>query len=256
MHRLHDTQRDFSRFVFQESAQIPFGIKANGLSAEQRLSIYRNNTQLGLTEVLRDIYPVVNRLVGDGFFNRLAAAYIKYFPPHTASLMTYGGQFPELIAGFEAAQGLPYLSDSAKLEWYWHEAYHAANAQPLALPALARIDPAAHAQLAFTLHPSARFIESNYPIEQIWLSNQPDYQGREWIDLSAGDCRLLIFRPQWQVEMHPLAEAEYRFLTGLAAGNTLSKTVASVMTDHPDANIPALLQQWLLKGLLTDFFTD
>ncbi len=254
MNRLHNTQRDFSRFVFQETTHTPFGIKANGLSAEQRLAIYRNNTQLGLTEVLRDTYPVVNRLVGDGFFNRLALTYIRCFPPQSASLMSYGGQFAALIADFEAVQGLPYLADTANLEWYWHEAYHAAEAQPLALSALAQIDPAAYGELAFTLHPSARFIESNYPIQQIWLTNQPDYQGQELIDLSTGACRVLIFRPQWQLEMHPLAEAEYLFLTKLASGNTLSQTVASVLTQHSDVNIQALLQHWLLKGLITDFF--
>jgi hypothetical protein len=254
MNRLHDTQRDFSRFVFQETTQLPFGIKANGLSAEQRLSIYRNNTQLGLTEVLRDTYPVVNRLVGDGFFNRLALAYIQSFPPHAASLITYGGHFAALIADFEAVQGLPYLADTASLEWYWHEAYHAAEAQPLALSALAQIDPAAYGELAFTLHPSVRFIESKYPIEHIWLNNQPDYPEQELIDLSAGACRLLLFRPQSHVEMYSLAEADYLFLTGLSVGNTLSQTVESIMTKHPDANIQSLLQQWLFKGLLTDFF--
>lgn len=254
MYRLHDLQRDFSRFVCQDTQQLPLDIKANGLSVEQRLSIYRNNTRLSLTAALRDMYPVVNCLVGEGFFDWLAADYIKCYPLQAASLLTYGGHFAELIARFEAAQGLPYLADIARLEWHWHEAYHAADVQPLPLSALARIDPAQYAQLAFRLHPSARFIASDYPIEGIWASNQPDYHEQECIDLNTGGCSLLLYRPQWQVEIHYLAAAEYQFLTRLGAGQTLNQAVETVMSAHPDINIPLLLQQWLHKGLLTDFY--
>ncbi|AMK77076.1 MULTISPECIES: DNA-binding domain-containing protein [Methylomonas] len=254
MLKLHDLQRDFSRFVCQETQQLPLDIKANGLSVEQRLSIYRNNTRLGLTSALRDTYPVVNCLVGEAFFDRLAADYIKCYPLQAASLLTYGGYFAELIARFEAAQGLPYLADIAELEWLWHEAYHAADAPPLPLSELAEIDPGRYAKLAFKLHPSARFMASEFPIEQIWASNQPEYQGQECIDLDAGGCRLLLYRPQWQVEIHCLAVAEYQFLTLLGSGQALNQAVETVLSDHPELNIPLLLQQWLRKGLLTDFY--
>lgn len=254
MHRLHDLQRDFSRFVCQETQQLPMDIKANGLSIAERLSIYRNNTRLGLTAALRDMYPVVNCLVGDAFFDWLAADYIKCYPLQSASLLTYGEHFAELIAQFEAARGLSYLADIARLEWLWHEAYHAADAQPLPLTAFAQIDPTQYGQLAFRLHPSARFIASDFPIDRIWESNQPDYHEQECIDLRAGGCRLLLYRPQWQVEIHYLSVAEYQFLTLLGSGQALNQAVETVMSDHPDINIPLLLQQWLRKGLLNDFY--
>jgi hypothetical protein len=254
MNRLHDTQRDFSRFVFQETAQIPFGIKANGLSAEQRLAIYRNNTQLGLTEVLREIYPVLNRLVGDDFFNRLAAAYIKCFPPQSAGLFSYGGQFAELIADFDAAQGLPYLPDTARLEWYWHEAYHEADAKPFDMSTLAQLDAEQYGRLGFNVHPSVRLIASDYPIDKIWEANQPDYLLETVINLNDGGCRLLIFRPGFDVEIVSLAEADFKMLTGLASGLTLSKTIEHVLVDHPDFDMQPCLQQGMMNGLLTGFF--
>ena len=95
MNRLHDTQRDFSRYVLQETDHIPAGIKDNGITPTQRLAIYRNNTRLSLIEVLREIYPVVNKLVGDAFFNRLArpmSAPIRYNPLVYWSL---GGSLPK-----------------------------------------------------------------------------------------------------------------------------------------------------------------
>ncbi|CAD6874633.1 HvfC/BufC N-terminal domain-containing protein [Methylomonas fluvii] len=254
MHRLRELQRDFSSYVLQESQQVPAGVKSIGLSAEQRLAIYRNNTRLGLTAALRDSYPVVNRLVGDSFFAGLAAAYIKSYPPQSACLSAYGAHFSELISGFAAAQGLVYLADVAKLEWLWHEAYHAADAPILSAAALAQIDPAAYGRLVFRLHPSARFIASDYPIARIWASNQADDAGREYIDLRIGACRLLLYRPGRHVEIDYLDQAEYQFLQLLAVGTALSEAVETLLTDHPDANLPILLQRCLLKGLLTDFY--
>ncbi len=254
MNRLHETQRNFSRYVLQNSDQIPDGIKANGLTPEQRLSIYRNNTRLGLTEVLREVYPVVNKLVGGIFFNRLAQAYIKLHPPKSACLLSFGGQFSEVIAGFKDAQSLAYLPDTAQLEWYSHEAYHEEDGLPLDVLALAQLDATSYQRLGFKVHPTARFIASDYPIDRIWLVNQTDAQQESLIDLNKGGCRLLIFRPELEVEIVSLSAVDYQCLTALASGLTLTQAVEHVIAIHPDFDIQLQLQQWLSMGLLTDFF--
>lgn len=254
MNRLHDLQRDFSRFVFQETGLIPSGIKANGMMPEQRLAIYRNNTRAGLTEALRDVYQVVNRLVGDKFFNRLAEAYINTHPPQSASLLEFGGRFADVISGFQDAQALPYLADTARLEWYWHEAYHEADDNALDVSQLAQLDPSGYEQLGFKIHPSARFIASDYPIARIWACNQPGAQQDEWIDLHEGACRLLIYRPDVEVKILSLDKAEYHCLTALASGLTLMQAVRTVDAEHPGFDVLSSLQHWLFRGILTDFF--
>ncbi len=254
MHRLHEAQRDFSGYVLQESNQIPVGIKANGTTPEQRLSIYRNNTQLGLTEVLRDVYPVVNKLVGEAFFNQLASAYINLHPLQSACLLEFGEQFSEMITGILAAQNLAYLPDVAKLEWRWHEAYHESDMPAMELSALAQLDPADSNRIGFKLHPSTRFLVSNYPIAQIWACNQPDYPADTLINLNQGGCQLLIYRAESEVKIVSLEPADYQCLTALAFGTTFTKAVEQVMVNHPDFEVQACLQHWLLKGLLTDFF--
>jgi len=254
MNRLHDLQRDFSRFIFQDTGHIPGGIKAGGIRPEQRLAIYRNNTRAGLTEALREVYQVVNRLVGDRFFNRLAAAYIDTHPPQSACLLEFGGRFADMIAGFRDAQALPYLADTARLEWYWHEAYHEADDNALEVSKLAQLDPALHERLAFKIHPSVRFIASDYPIARIWACNQAGDLSNQPIDLHEGACRLLIHRVGMDVEIASLNQAEYLFLSTLAAGLTLTQTVERVMTEQADFDVQASLQHCLLRGLLTDFF--
>ena len=80
MHGLHELQRDFARSVLHGGIAVGNRIRPNGLTAAQRLAVYRNNTFMGLTEALKDGYPVVHRLVGDGFFNGLASAYVARHP--------------------------------------------------------------------------------------------------------------------------------------------------------------------------------
>jgi hypothetical protein len=247
-------QRDFSRYVFQETADLPYGIKANGLSTEQRLAIYRNNTRLGLTEVLRDVYPVINTLVGVAFFNRLAQAYLNAHSLQLACLLEFGGQFNELIAGFDATQGLAYLPDVALLEWFWHEAYHEADAGQLELTALAMLDPADYDRLGFRLHPSARLLASDYPIAQIWAGNQPDTQADTLIDLQQGGCRLLVYRPEFTAEILSLEQADYECLQALACGTAFTQVAEQVIAAHPNFDVQTRLQQWLRMRILTDFF--
>lgn len=256
MNTLHETQRRFADYALHNKGLdlAVEGIKANKLTAKQRLGVYRNNTQLGLTEALRDGYPVVNKLVGTDFFNHLALSFIQRYPPKAGCLLSYGGNFAEFIVQFQPAAGLPYLPDTARLEWYWHEAFHEADANALELTALATVDPDAYGKLGFVLHPSARFLASDYPVLRIWQTNQDDYKGEWLINLDEGGCWLLLNRPALEVEMIPLNEAEYLFLTLLEMKLTLKQAVEQVLLKEPNFAVQAVLQHWLAKGLLTDFY--
>lgn len=256
MNDLNETQRRFTDYVLRNKRLdlAEQGIKDNQLTAQQRLGIYRNNTQLGLTEALRDGYPVVNKLVGNEFFNHLARSFIQRFPPKAGCLLSYGGNFADFIAQFQPAAGLPYLPDTARLEWLWHEAFHEAGANALDISTLATVKPEAYANLGFKLHPCARFLASNYPVLRIWQTNQNDYVGDSRVNLDEGGCSLLLYRPALEVELIPLNEAEYLFLTLLAMQMTLNQAVEQVLLKEPNFAVQAVLQHWLTKGLLTEFY--
>jgi hypothetical protein len=255
MNTLPETQSRFTDFILRDlgQAQAVDGIKANGLSAEQRLGVYRNNTQLGLTEALRDGYPVVNKLVGTEFFNQLARGFILHYPPRAGCLLFFGSEFADFIGGYQPAAGLPYLPDVARLEWYWHEAFHEADAATVDLTALAGISPDCYSVLGFTLHPTARLITSNYPVTAIWQTNQEGYEGDVTTNLAEGGCQLLIYRPELEVEMVALTKAEYQFLRLSDAGLTLTQAVGEVILNDDAFNLLSVLQHWLAKGLFTEF---
>ena len=228
-------------------------IKTNGLTAEQRLQVYRNNTQLGLTEALRDGYPVVNKLVGNDFFNHLARSYIRSYPPQAGCLMSFGGQFDDFIAGFKPADGLPYLPDVARLEWFWHEAFHEADASSLALPSLAGIAPETYGKLLLTLHPSSRLLVSDFPVLSIWQSNQDDCQGDIAINLNEGSCQLLVFRPEWEVLVIALDKSELCFINAVAQGSTLIQAAEQAIALNSAFDLFTVLHRSFGMGLFTDY---
>ena len=256
MNTLYETQLRFADYVLRDKGLdlAVAGIKDNQLTPQQCLSIYRNNTQLGLTEALRDGYPVVNKLVGNEFFNHLARSFIQRFPPKAGCLLSYGGNFADFIAQFQPAAGLPYLPDTARLEWLWHEAFHEAEANALEISTLATVKPEAYAKLGFKLHPSTRFLASDYPVLKIWQTNQDGYEGDGRINLDDGGCWLLLYRPGLEVELITLDEAEYLFLTLLAMQMSLNQAVEQVLMKNPNFAVQAVLQHWLTKGLLTEFY--
>lgn len=253
---LPETQQPFANFVLRGESQkriLPF-VKANGLTAEQRLNVYRNNTQLGLTEALRDGYPVVNKLVGTKFFNQLAGNFLKRHPPTNGCLLFFGSQFSDFIDHYEPTSTLPYLPDVARLEWLWHEAFHEANGAALDITVLTKVDTNTYGNLGLILQPSARFLVSEFPILEIWQSNQESYEGDGFVDLAKRGCRLLIYRPALEIVIIPLSEADYLFLNLLDEGLTLTQVVKQVIAKDSTFDVLTTLQLWFAYGLFSDFF--
>ena len=155
------------------------------LSAEDRLSIYRNSILGGISSGLMGIYPVCTRLVGETFFTHMVAGYLRQYPSGSADMGDYGeflaGYLETFLVNINQQQALKYLPDVARLEWLWHQAFNAAEIslareRVIPLPELANISSAQQGRIIFKLQPSLGLLSSDYPIDQIWQVNQPKSQ--------------------------------------------------------------------------------
>src|SRR5262249_9300399 len=157
----------------------------DGKQSAKRFAVYRNNVVVGLIDALRANFPAVYRIVGQEFFQAMARAHVVTEPPSSPMLFNYGAGFPNFIAQFEPAAPVVYLSDGARLERAWTEAYHARNVAPLDAETLAEIPPDRVATARFKLHPSLRIVTSRFPALTIWRMNVSDDVPRP-VDLDAG----------------------------------------------------------------------
>ena len=139
MPRLRELQLGFAAALLEgDAGGFDRHIRAAGLSGARRLQVYRHNTLLGLTGALEAVYPVVRRLVGEEFFRYAAAQYIARHPSRSGDLHEFGEHFPLFLQSFAPVAELVYLPDVARLEWTYHQVFHAANHPPLDRAALAQ----------------------------------------------------------------------------------------------------------------------
>src|SRR5258707_9031694 len=68
------------------------------LTAEQRISIYRNHHRTSLAAVLVTHFPTVVAFIGGDAFDQLAADYVRQAPPKDARLAFYGDGFADFLA--------------------------------------------------------------------------------------------------------------------------------------------------------------
>jgi hypothetical protein len=253
MPSLRDLQRAMSAGILDGAppAALLSLVRAEALPADGRLRIYRNNTFISLTEALKASFPVVLRLVGDGFFQFAADAFIRANPPTSPRIALYGAAFADFLSAFEPARRLPYLPDVARLEWAINESFHAVDAHILDPKAIAAIPVARYADLIFVMHPSCRLIASPYPIEHIWRANQPDRDGAASLDERAS--HLLVHRHELDVRFIEVGRAGHAFLAAIGAGRFLGQAYEEAALVDPDFELVSVLSGHMARGTFTTF---
>lgn len=249
---LRELQARFARAVFERDAGDFPAIRGNGLDPARRLAVYRHNVCAGLTEALRDGFPVTNRLVGEAFFGVMAREFIRRHPPRSGCLLDYGAEFAGFVERFEPAAGLGYLPDVMRLEWAFHSAFHAADAPSLDPAALEAVPPERQASLRLRLHPSVRLLASRWPVLRIYEVNQPGFAGDGTVDLGREPgCRVLAIRRALEVEFHPLTAGEFTFLAALARNQELGPAFAEARADDPGFDPTAALLSGFGRGVFS-----
>jgi len=257
MFGLHELQKAFGASLLSDhEPEIATVVRADGLSGQRRIQIYRNNLFTTLTDALRAVYPVIEKLVSKGFFEYAAHEFISRYPPRHGNLHLFGRDFALFLAEFAPARGHPYLADVARLEWARHEVYHAADAPLLDTRRLAAVPAGRYASLRFQLNPARRLLSSSYPIVRIWQVNQEEYDGDQTADLTApGEC-VLILRDHSGVENDILLRSEYVFLAELKKDNTLGESVEASLQLDQDFDLDFFLTKHVQNKTLVDFNAD
>ncbi len=232
MSTLLDIQEAFRAGVLGDDDLPARGfIVEDEISSDRRVGIYRNNTLISLSKALAACYPVVERLVGERFFDQAARAFVKAHPPLQPQLLAYGGGFGTFLDGFEPARSVPYLGDVARLEWARNEALFAEEAPIVDIAALQRVPADQYGALCFRPHPSVRIVRSRWPVQSIWQVNQADEV--KPVDLDRGGETVLVMRPTSQVVSQILTAGEDALLAAIASGATLEE--AAVRAAETDA---------------------
>jgi hypothetical protein len=242
----------FAAALLDPAAACPRELRAwNGSDVERRFAVYRNNVLAAWVDALADTFPVVQELVGGTFFRAMAAAYGRAAPPRSPLLVAHGEGLPDFIAGFTPAAALPWLADVARLELARTQAFHAADAEPVAPDAITRALSCGDGigGLRLRPHPSLHVLASPHPVFSVWAAHQG--QGAlEEIDLSRGES-VLVLRPRLDVLVVPCGQATARFAVAMLGGGSFAECAeaAGRDADLPDV-LGALLRHGAVAGIV------
>jgi hypothetical protein len=201
----------------------------------RRYDVYRNNVTVSLIEALAAIYPAIERIMGAALFRAVARAHIRETPPTSSILFEYGRDFPAFIESHQDALGMPWLADTARIERAWLDAYHAADARPVAALTLACFPPESLADLVFAPHPATRVVRSRFAAVTIFAANRAAGPVERIYAGEAEDA--LITRPKFDVVVRRLAPGEAEFLWTLMAGRPLGEAAAAALDVGSDFDV-------------------
>ena len=238
-------QTEFLDALLDPAQPAPEGLRnPHGGPAGARFDVYRNNVVVSLTEALITGFPTIHKLVGDAFFRAMAGVFLRAHPPEDPRLPTYGSRFPGFLMRFDQVGHLPYLPDIAKLDLGMRQSYHAADSTPLSVAGIA---PDAVMRLAPRLSPATLVFSSRFPVHGIWAFNTHAAAPKP----VGGAQDVMITRPAFDPEPHLLPVGGFTLARHLKGKLTLEDALTATMTQHPAADMAALLTLFLTSGALT-----
>ncbi len=230
--------------MMKRASELDDFIISDKISSAERLKIYHNNIVGGLTEILREHYPLCEDLIGEEYFKELCRAFIFKNPPISGCMILYGIGLDDFIKTYTKAKDLTYLSDIAKLEWALHHAYYAEDDSPVTAEFLSQIPPDKLAGLNLPLRKSATLISSAHPLTEIrdFCSYNPD--GKELDITTKGILYFLVSRNiDMEVQITPLKECEYTILQELNNSRLLGEAVSYILERHHNFDFTVFLHK-------------
>lgn len=228
-------QRTFAAALLDPEAAPPPGIVAPvGADLAGRFAVHRNNVLSGLVEALGQRFPAVAAIVGDPFFAAAATEYSRTRPPLHPVLAEFGDRFPEFLADFPPAAGLPYLGDVARIEAARTRLFHGADPPPpqpapAASAAAMRVVPAADVAI----------VRSRYPVVTIWEMNAgllPPAAIAHWVPE-----RAMLLRREDRVPVLRIGPAEAALVAVSRRWRPLAAAFAAALSADPGCDPVAAL---------------
>lgn len=242
---LRELQTAFAaHIVGADRADLIAAVVGDTIPGAARLGVYRHHVFESLGTALAATFPTVQALVGADFFRVLARAFIGRNLPEHPVLSEYGAGFATFIADYAPAAGLPYLADTARLDWALNLAFHAPAGGRLQASDMAGLTSDQLPALCPALAPGTRLVRSAYPLDRIWQASQPDAAAGS-VDLASGGVDLLVLRRTGDSAFVRLAAGEAAFVDCLDGWTPLEAASTAGFRCDPAFDLSAFFARLL-----------
>lgn len=185
------------------------GIQEGILPAAARMQVYQNNYEMTLTGLLVGVFPLTAAFVGEEFLRAAAKQFIKEQPPQDPRLEQFGAGFSSFLKDYPHAVDIVYVADLAALEWAVNELQHVKALGEGACPVETSVE-------GCRLNPNVRFIESDYPLLQLWMVGMGQLVP-EAVHIDSGGQNVAVTLDGLEVKLNIITEQELKMLQMLSA---------------------------------------
>jgi Putative DNA-binding domain len=216
------------------------------------LRVYANNRMHALVSALRDTFPAVRAVVGEGAFTAIGVDYARNYPMARGDLlMWYGAAFPAYLQRVDI-EGAARLADLARLEYAWLEAYHAPDAVPLAPAAMAELSPEQLIGARLRVHPSLRLLHLTHDVEPLWRQFGSGTGEVATTDRHDRPALLAILRPAAEVVVLPVSAPVFACIALLRDGAMFGDASDDLNEAGHLTEFQALIATGLFTGIETE----
>ena len=218
----------------------------------ERLSVYSGGYLARTEEALKEVYESVKHVIGKQRFHDLAAAYADAYLSHDYNLSYVGRHLPDFILKSELKEKYPFLSDLARLEWYVAMAFHSRGKDPVDMGSIRALTLDQWDSTVMEWQASVKLVESEWPILDIWNARKLPVKEVN-IDLINRPQKALVSRSGFGVHCEIVEPAQFYFLKGLLAGESLGHVCENIPDEYADLDMPiaAWFSDWAGRGFVT-----
>jgi hypothetical protein len=229
---------------------------------EDLFAVYHDGFRLRMAEFLAHDFPVLREAVGDEVFGAMAEAYMGAHPSRFRNARWFSAKLPEFLRETQPFAEDRFGCGIAALEGALARAFDAADAEPLAISALAETPRENWPNLRFSFHPSVALVDA--PAAS--LAAFGAIQMEEEIDLAAiedKDFEILVWRRELDTQYRPLDEWEALALNEALLGarfGDICSMLAFARPEEPAEELTAaaagFLVAWFGEGLIVSTTTE
>ena len=249
--KLAEMQRRF----YQLAARAPgseaidpaaFVVGTPALDASARVGIYADMFIWRQIDSLRDDFPKLSLLLGDGPFYALAEDYLREYPSQHASLSELGRELPGFLRGWSGEGARADLADLAVLEWARAKVFEEANLEAAPPEQLRAVAADALPQIRLRFVQALRVVPLRHDLAALWQGLE---DGAQAGPPSPREEAVAIWRKDFEV-FHAAIEADEARALGLAMSGEALGVVCEEFAQRPDAVEAAFaaISSWFVEG--------
>jgi len=218
--------------------------------AAARVAVHVHGYPARIRESLRETFPAVAHILGDGSFAALADRYSTAVPAELRNLNLVGAALPAYLASDRVGVDLPFLPALAELEWAVDRCFHA-DLLPGFEPSTCSgwsLDDWARARIGF--QPGLALVCAPWPLRELRETQRCE---RSEIDVDVADRHdnVLIYRRSFDVIVESIGAAEAEAVRSLKNNELLGEVTAKLAAAGTEPeSVVGYFGRWASLGLV------